>query len=216
MNAPLRMQAGRLQPVSYAGPSRDPHYHVSVAHTLDDLMQVMAVRAIVYMGEQACPYDEEYDGNDFAGATQLILRCGDEPVGVARVRWFAEFAKLERLAIRPDHRGVPRLLLLAKAAIGLAERKGYRRLMGHADRRIIPFWSRYFGGRRREGRPEVVFSHHGYTELEFTLNPPPNAIGIDSDPMVLLRPEGDWDRPGVLERSPAWPRFEAALDRLAS
>jgi hypothetical protein len=36
--------------------------------------------------------------------------------------------------------------------------------------------------------------------MEFDLTPPADAIGLESDPFVLLRPEGDWDRPGVLDR----------------
>jgi predicted GNAT family N-acyltransferase len=210
MNAPVRPL-----PARGAGGGR-LGYTVSVARTLEDLMQVVAVRSLVYIGEQSCPYDEEYDGNDFAGATHLILRCGQEPVGVARLRWFADFAKLERLAIRPEHRGLPKLMILARAAIGLAERKGYRRLMGHADARIVPFWQRSFGARVRRGRDGVAFSDHSYTELEFDLRPPANAISVDADPLVLLRPEGDWDRPGVLDRSLARPAWNAAVEWIAS
>src|SRR5580658_10601869 len=88
---------------------------VSIAHTLDDLVQAMAIRSVVYMGEQLCPYDEEFDGNDFAGATHLIARIGREPVGALRLRWFCDFAKLERLTVTKSCRGgaVPRALLNA-------------------------------------------------------------------------------------------------------
>ncbi|HKT54269.1 MAG TPA: GNAT family N-acetyltransferase [Caulobacteraceae bacterium] len=176
-------------------------FSVSAARTLTDMAQVLAVRALVYMGEQICPYDEEFDGNDFSGATHLILRRGEEPIGVVRLRWFADFAKLERLAIRREHRGGAGLMLLARAAFELAERKGYRRLMGHAQPRLVAFWGRYFHGRVRRGRPAFYFSDQHYVEMEFDLHPPANAVTIDSDPFVLLRPEGDWDRPGVLDRS---------------
>jgi predicted GNAT family N-acyltransferase len=174
---------------------------VAVARTLNDMAQVMAVRALVYMGEQICPYDEEFDGNDFCGATHLILRRGEEPIGVVRLRWFSEFAKLERLAIRKEYRGGQGLTLLARAAFKLAERKGYRRLMGHAQPRLVAFWSRSFAGRIRPGRQPFSFSDQDYVEMEFDLHPPTDAITIDSEPFVLLRPEGEWDRPGVLDRS---------------
>jgi len=174
---------------------------VSVAHTLDEVMQAMAVRAMVYMGEQLCPHDEEYDGNDFAGATHLVARIGREPVGAVRMRWFCDFAKLERLTVVKAHRGgaVPRALL--EAAFDLAARKGYRRVMGHTQRRLAPVLMRYGAVQLREGRPGFTFSDHEYVETIRELNPPEDAIGIDSDPMVLLRPEGAWDRPGVLDRS---------------
>jgi predicted GNAT family N-acyltransferase len=176
---------------------------VQVARTLNDLVQVAAVRALVYMGEQACPFDEEFDGNDLAGATHLMLMLRGETIGVARMRWFADFAKLERLAIRREYRGGPGLMMLGRAAFAHAGRKGYRRLMGHAQARLVAFWQRYFGGWVRPGRPAFSFSDHDYVEMEFALEPPTDAITIDIDPLVLLRPEGDWDRPGVLDRSAA-------------
>jgi hypothetical protein len=40
-------------------------------------------------------------------------------------------------------------------------------------------------------------------EVEADLHPPADALHVDSDPMVLIRPEGEWDRIGVLERSVA-------------
>jgi hypothetical protein len=122
-------------------------------------------------------------------------------VGVVRLRWFAGFAKLERLAIRPEHRGAGGLMLLSRAAFDHARRKGYRVLMGHAQPRLVAFWRRYFNGRVRPGRPAFSFSDYDYVEMEFDLEPIADAIGIDSDPMVLLRPEGEWDRPGILDRS---------------
>jgi predicted GNAT family N-acyltransferase len=204
MNAPLKpLVAERITRLPA------PRMRVSVARTLNDMAQVMAVRTLVYMGEQICPYDEEFDGNDFAGATHLILRVGDEPVGVLRMRWFADFAKLERLAIRKEYRGGPGLMMLAREAFQLAGRKGYRTLMGHAQSRLTPFWKRHFGGWVRPGRAAFSFSDYDYVEMEFALDPPKDAVTIDADPFVLLRPEGEWDRPGVLDRSAARAREQA-------
>jgi predicted GNAT family N-acyltransferase len=176
---------------------------VAVASTINDLVQVASIRALVYMGEQGCPFDEEFDGNDLAGATHLMLRLRNETIGVVRMRWFADFAKLERLAIRKEHRGGPGLMMLSRAAFRHAERKGYRQLMGHAQPRLVAFWRRHFNGWVRPDRPAFSFSGYDYVEMEFELHPPAEAITIDTDPFVLLRPEGDWDRPGVLDRSAA-------------
>ncbi len=181
--------------------ANDDGLSVTVARTMDDLMRVTVVRSLVYLGDQTCPFDEEFDGNDFAGATHLLLCKHGEPIGVVRLRWFAGFAKLERLAIRAEYRGGSGLLMLSRAAFRHAERKGYRCLMGHAQMRVVPFWRRYFHGRVRPGRPSFSFSDYDYVELEFDLEPPADAITIDSDPFVLLRPEGDWDHPGVLDKS---------------
>ena len=188
-----------MKPANLPSGAARADYTVQVVRTYEDLMQVQAVRALVYMGDQACPYEEEFDGNDLCGATHLLLRCGREPVGVARIRWFGEFAKFERLAVRKEHRGGPGLKLLCNAVFGLAERKGYRTLIGHAAVRGVAFWTRSFKGRRRLGRPAFSFSGYAYLEMEFDLSPPETSVGLKSPPMVLLRPEGDWDRPGILE-----------------
>jgi predicted GNAT family N-acyltransferase len=178
---------------------------VSVARSLDELMQAVAIRSVVYMGEQICPYAEEFDGNDFCGATHLIARIGGEPVGVVRMRWFAEFAKLERFTVRQDHRGGVVARALFEASYDLAARKGYRRVIGHTQVRLIPFVRRVGGVSVRAGRSKFTFSDHEYLEVERWLDPPEDAITVDCDPLVMLRPEGAWDRPGVLDHSAARP-----------
>ena len=40
-----------------------------VAATADDIARVFALRAAVFMTEQYCPYDEEFDGNDYSAPT---------------------------------------------------------------------------------------------------------------------------------------------------
>jgi hypothetical protein len=53
----------------------------------------------------------------------------------------------------------------------------------------------------REGRARFTFSDHEYVETIRELTPPADAVTIDSDPLVICRPEGSWDRPGVLDHS---------------
>lgn len=179
------------------------HLEVVICRTLPEIMQAMAVRTLVYMGEQACPYDEEYDGNDFAGTTHLVLRRNGEPIGTLRVRWFADFAKVERVAVRREYRRGRATLMLILAAKRLAEKKNYRNILGYGQVRLIPFWEQYFNARIRDNREGFVFSDHDYVEMIVEGQPPADAITLDSDPMVLLRPEGAWDEAGILDRSAA-------------
>ena len=51
------------------------------------------------------------------------------------------------------------------------------------------------------GNRKITFSDFSYTEMVLDLEPSPDAITLDSDPYVIIRPEGDWDRPGVLDMS---------------
>ncbi len=201
MTAPLRMPMDARP----AAEVDDARLEVSVCRTLDEIQQALAVRALVYLGEQACPYEEEYDGNDFAGATHLILRRNGEPIGTLRIRWFADFAKTERVAVRREYRGGRATLMLIQAAKRLAEKKNYRKLLGYGQVRLIPFWNQYFDARILEGRERFVVSDHDYVEMVVEAQPPADAITLASDPMVILRPEGAWDQPGPLDRSVARP-----------
>ncbi len=179
----------------------DAPCEIVIARSIDDILQAVAIRAAVYMAEQACPYAEEFDGNDFAGATHLIGRVDDQPAACLRIRWFADFFKIERTTVLPAYRRSGVAVALMRAAIDLGRRKGYRRLAGHVSPGLLDFWTRTLGVRARPGRPGFRFSEVDYVEVELDLTPTADAITIDTDPMVLLRPEGAWDHPGVLDRS---------------
>jgi GNAT superfamily N-acetyltransferase len=155
------------------------------------------------MGEQDCPFEEEFDGNDLSGATHLVARIGREPVGAIRIRWFAGFAKLERAAVLRRYResGVAHALWTASAAI--AARKGYRQILGHIEPRLLGFWERCAGFRLREGRPAFRFSDRDYVEVIAELPACADAVTLNAPSLVLLRPEGAWDERGVLDDSVA-------------
>ncbi|MGF7161149.1 putative GNAT family N-acyltransferase [Rhodoligotrophos appendicifer] len=172
---------------------------IKVADCIEDLMKVFAIRSAVYLSEQECPYDEEFDGNDFS-ASHLIGYIGDEPVACMRVRYFADFAKLERFAVRQAYRKSRVAITMAKAAIELCRMKGYTKIYGHAQDPLVSFWSR-FGGKPVEPRRELIFSDYRYTEILIEVEPHPDAISLKTDPYVLIRPEGQWDTPGVLDQS---------------
>ena len=59
------------------------------------IAKVFAIRAAVFMSEQDCPYEEEFDGNDFAAATHILGFVNGEAAAVLRVRFFADFAKID-------------------------------------------------------------------------------------------------------------------------
>lgn len=178
-------------------------FSVEVARSIDDIMKIAALRGAVYMAEQACPYDEEFDGNDFC-AMHLIGSVDGEPAGCLRVRFFADFAKLERLAVRHQFRRSTLAFDLVRAGIEIARKKGYTRIYGHAQDRLVPFWRR-FGARPIGPSRRLIFSDFGYTEMLLETEPDPEAIRLGADPYVIVRPEGEWDRPGILEKSASRP-----------
>ena len=172
---------------------------VTVARSIEDIMRVVSIRSAVYMAEQNCPYLEEFDGNDFA-ATHLIGYVGGEPAGCLRIRHFADFAKIERLAVRHEFRSTRLAFKLVRGGIDLCRMKGYRRLYGHAQKRLANFWGRFGFETLPDGR-ELVFSDFDYVEMAMNTDPYPDAIRIGDDPYRILRAEGKWHEPGLLERS---------------
>jgi len=176
-------------------------YSARPVRTLDDFQMVAALRAAVFMSEQACPYEEEFDGNDLC-ATHFLLFDGCRPVGTLRVRWFADFAKLERIAILPSERGrMEGLRVLLAEMFELVARKGYRRMLGQIQARLWPVWSRTFRCRLLPGRAPFWFSDYEYREIEIFVPAHPRALPMETDPYTIIRPEGAWDTPGVLDAS---------------
>lgn len=171
---------------------------VRIARSLDDIMMVYAVRAAVYIAEQECPFAEEFDGNDHC-ATHVIGFIDGEPAGCIRIRFFHDFAKIERLAVLKRFRkGTTLAFQLARFGFEHVRRKGFRRVYGHAREGMEGFWAR-FGGVPVKNRSQITVSGFKYTEMITDVESHPNAITIDSGAYVILRPEGDWDRPGGLE-----------------
>jgi len=185
---------------------------ITLARTLEDMMRVAAIRNAVYIGEQQCPYDEEYDGNDMTG-THLLAYMGNEPIGCLRLRFFADFAKIERLAIRKEFRKSQAAFQLVRASFKFCQKKGYRQVYAHSQARLVDFWHR-FGLKEMEGGQKFVFSDFDYVEMVADLEPDSDALALGADPYVLIRPEGRWHLPGILEesaaRAPTCPSVEKA------
>jgi predicted GNAT family N-acyltransferase len=177
----------------------DQDVSTTVVRSIEDFMRVVAVRSATFVAEQDCPYEEEFDGNDFS-ASHLLAYVGKEPVGCLRIRYFAGFAKLERLAVRHEFRSRNIGTRLMKAGVEFCRTKGYRRIYGRAQKDLLNYYVN-MGWKQLEGSSEFFFSDYAYIEIVIDTDPNPNAIALGVDPYVLMRPEGRWDRPGVLDRS---------------
>ena len=122
--------------------SVDKRTSIRIARTMNDLMMVASIRSAVYMAEQDCPYGEEFDGNDLVAA-HFIGFVGNEPVACLRARFFADFAKVERLAVRHQYRKSTIAFRLVRECVTFLKRKGYRRIYGQAQDRLVDFWARF-------------------------------------------------------------------------
>ena len=169
---------------------------IRVVSNEEDRLKAMLVRSLVYMGEQNCPYEEEFDCNDHA-ATQIIGLCGSEPVLTARIRYFGSVAKLERLAVRKKYRGRGFGQQLLDFLLNFCQQKGFSQVYLHAQEGKEGF---YVKNGFSAVNDRFNFSGYAYTEMVKVMPTSKQAIGLHSAAMMLNRPEGVWSRPGPLER----------------
>ncbi len=59
--------------------ANEPQVSFRVARGMEDMLQVYAVRSIVFVNDQKCPFAEEFDGNDFAATHVLGCACVSSP-----------------------------------------------------------------------------------------------------------------------------------------
>src|SRR5258706_6394930 len=179
----------------------EPHVSVRVARTIDDFMRAAVIRGAVFVGEQKCPYDEEFDGNDFT-ATHLIGYVGDEPAGCLRIRYFSDFAKLERLVVRREFRSSGLARKLVDSGVEFCRTKGYTRMCTYAQKRLVKFLNKCGFSVSATAR-ELVFLDFHYLGTVRGTSPAVGTISFETDPYVVIRPEGSWQETGILERSKA-------------
>jgi predicted GNAT family N-acyltransferase len=172
---------------------------VEIVRDLNEYMKVVAIRSAVFLAEQDCPYAEEFDHNDLS-ACHLIAYLRDEPVATLRIRWFANFAKIERVCVMKHVRGGALVKLMIETAVEMIGRKGYLHVLGYIQKRLVPFWKQ-LGFLPRDSREAFRFSDYEYVECSRQLEPRADALTIDTDPYKLMRPEGDWDHESILDRS---------------
>ena len=86
---------------SYSRDAAQGEIGVTLARNFEDLNRITAIRSAVYIGEQECPYEEEFDGNDLA-ATHLLGYVGPGTCRVPAHPLLRRFREIERLAIRAN------------------------------------------------------------------------------------------------------------------
>jgi hypothetical protein len=167
---------------------------IRVVTTMDQLMHAYAVRAICFMEEHLTPANVACDGNDLQ-STHFVAYDGEEPIGAMRVRWFNDFAKLERSAFRKEYRDIRNLRFAAEFVFEHVARKGYSCIVTHARPEYARLWERVLGFEVASGKPPLRLAgeDYEYIELVKTLLVPDNAITIETDAIVMARTEGQWD-----------------------
>ena len=183
------------------GLSNHPVVTIKLASTSDELMQCYMLRAAVFMGEQHCPYWEEYDGNDYT-ASHIIVYVDGEPGGVA----------CGCAGSRPSPSSSAPSSSSATARMGLFTPCSRAGRWSSAARRATPrpICTASAGCGRSSSAAASTRSTTRSSTSPTTSTAPSRATSRSTkrpgrpsftDPMVLNRPEDRLDMPGILEQS---------------
>jgi hypothetical protein len=172
---------------------------IEIVTTMEQLQHAYAVRAICFMEETGLPVDHAFDGNDLQ-ATHAVAYMNEEPVGSLRIRWFNNFAKIERSAFRKAYRHPRYLKMAAEFVFAHIARKGYTTVITHASPEYARVWRTFLGFTEVTDKPPAVYHDEPHVELIKELSVPENAITLATDPAVLFRTEGDWDATAKYEQ----------------
>ena len=113
-----------------------------VAQSPDEIIRAYCIRAIVFIGEQGCPYAEEIDGLD-DDAIHVLGEIDGEPFATGRIRLIGDYAKLERLAVLKPHRGKGFGGRLLNFMLNIAGDRGAGSYRLHAQVGAIAFYEKF-------------------------------------------------------------------------
>ncbi len=110
----------------------------------DDWAAARSIRTRVFVEEQDCPPEEEWDGHDET-SRHVLGRVEGQPVATARWRTvpYEEeiVAKLERFAVLPSRRGEGHGTQLVRHVLGDARRAGFGTFLVHAQARLEDWYA---------------------------------------------------------------------------
>lgn len=123
--------------------SDDP-FHIHPVTSETDWEAAQAIRTEVFIEEQACPPEEEWDGHDET-SRHVLGWVGELPVATARWRTVAHdghlVAKLERFAILKPYRGRGYGRRLVQTVMQDAQQAGFPRQVLHAQAHLEDFYA---------------------------------------------------------------------------
>ncbi len=114
---------------------------IQIATSPEDQMKAMMVRCIVFCGEQGVPYTVERDEFE-TSAVHILGVLEGEPVAAGRVRYFPDYAKLERIAVLRPYRKRGIGSEITRFLVSLAQERGYSSYRMNAQVRHEAFYAR--------------------------------------------------------------------------
>jgi len=127
--------------------------------TLDELIKAYTVRAVVFIGEQDCPYDEEIDEYEYS-CIHIVGQLDGEPIAAARIRFPGPYAKLERIAVRKEWRGQGFGHKLVGYMLDECRSRGYTVFRMHAQAHLTEYYAAHGFVKKGELFDEAGIDHY--------------------------------------------------------
>lgn len=140
---------------------------VKKVETDSELQEAFKVREVVFVEEQECPVEEEFDGFD-EESTHFVAYVKGEPIGTSRYRRTAKGIKLERFAVLEKQRGSGVGKRLVQTTLSHIEKQGFDKgtlLYLHAQIQAMPLYSRHGFEKVGEMFQEVGIDHYEMRKL---------------------------------------------------
>jgi predicted GNAT family N-acyltransferase len=105
--------------------------------------EIQHIRTVVFQHEQQVARELEFDGQD-ATATHLIAYLDGSPVGTARIRYLSDsLAKIERVAVLSECRGMGIGKQIMKQAIAHIHQQGIPEIKINSQTRARLFYEKF-------------------------------------------------------------------------
>lgn len=119
---------------------------ITTVSNFTELNFALGIRAIVFIEEQACPFDEEFDTYDRIEtplATHLLVMQKNKPVATARILYLdQDRVKLGRLAVLKAYRGQGIGKEMLEYMLNFVKKEGYSDICLNAQAHLSAFYEK--------------------------------------------------------------------------
>jgi len=120
---------------------------IHIAKNQTEIDEALKIRKEVFIKGQNVPLDRERDGLDNS-SEHAILYHNNKPTGTARIRYYDNKMKLERIAILDEARGKGLGIKLMEFLVQYGKQKNVKEINMHAQYYLLNFYSK-FGFKQR-------------------------------------------------------------------
>ena len=135
-----------------------------------ELTFALAIRAIVFVEEQTCPFSEEFDHYDSLeneNVSHFLIMYKNEPVATARTIYVNDTqAKIGRIAVLKAFRGQGLATELIKYIIKTLTSKAYTHISIHAQEHLETYYKKFGFKRCSETFEEAGIPHIKMTYIQ--------------------------------------------------